>query len=123
MVFLFCMKNIFFFLILILFPGFCLRTENENIFNDARTKQKTIAGKASTLIDHQKFQSAILYCRKQKLDTNIAFFLDMSIHSGKNRFFVVDLQAKKIINSGLVCHGMGKGSTGEQPVFLSLIHI
>lgn len=73
-------------------------------------------GEAAT-IGQTKFKEALFFCRKQKLDTTIAFFVDMSIHSGKKRFFIVDLKKKKILHSSLVCHGMGKGSTGASPVF------
>ena len=38
-----------------------------------------------------------------------AFMIDYSIHSGKNRFFVVDLKKDSIIKKELVCHGDGKG--------------
>ncbi|PBQ30309.1 hypothetical protein CNR22_00545 [Sphingobacteriaceae bacterium] len=65
----------------------------------------------------QKFSEALAFCRKQKLDTTIAFFSDMSLHSGKKRFYIADLQQKKILCSSLVCHGMGKYSTPELPVF------
>ena len=40
---------------------------------------------------------------------DIAFMIDYGIHSGKNRFFVVDLNEKSIIKKALVCHGGGKG--------------
>lgn len=37
----------------------------------------------------------------------IAFLVDMKIKSGKNRFFVYDLENQKIIDQGLVAHGSG----------------
>jgi L,D-transpeptidase catalytic domain len=37
----------------------------------------------------------------------IAFFIDMKVHSGKNRFFVYDLKNNKVIDQGLVAHGSG----------------
>lgn len=37
----------------------------------------------------------------------IAFLVDMKIKSGKNRFFVYDLENEKIIDQGLVAHGTG----------------
>ncbi len=40
-------------------------------------------------------------------NTKIAFFVDMKIKSGKNRFFVYDLVNDKIIDQGLVAHGSG----------------
>ncbi|RZJ53977.1 MAG: hypothetical protein EOO44_06705 [Flavobacterium sp.] len=42
-----------------------------------------------------------------KYSNKIAFFVDMKIKSGKNRFFVYDLQNNKIIDQGLVAHGSG----------------
>lgn len=64
-----------------------------------------------------KYKEALVFCKKQKLDTTIAFFVDMSVHSGKNRFFIVDLQKRSVLNSGLCCHGAGGESTVEIPVF------
>lgn len=37
----------------------------------------------------------------------IAFLVDMKIKSGRNRFFVYDLENEKIIDQGLVAHGSG----------------
>jgi hypothetical protein len=68
-------------------------------------------------IANLKFEEATAYCKKNRLDERIAFFVDMSIHSGKNRFFVVDLKTKTVIDEGLVCHGLGQGSTVNSPVF------
>lgn len=42
-----------------------------------------------------------------KYNTKIAFLVDMKIKSGKNRFFVYDLQNNTIIDQGLVAHGSG----------------
>ena len=42
-----------------------------------------------------------------KYNKRIAFFVDMKIPSGKNRFFVYDLKTNKIIDKGLVAHGSG----------------
>jgi hypothetical protein len=42
-----------------------------------------------------------------KYNNRIAFFIDMKIPSGKNRFFVYDLKLNKIIDKGLVAHGSG----------------
>jgi hypothetical protein len=42
-----------------------------------------------------------------KYNKRIAFFIDMKMPSGKNRFFVYDLKTNKIIDKGLVAHGSG----------------
>jgi hypothetical protein len=77
----------------------------------------TLSGTAAMPVSRARLEESRLFCKKNKLDTNIAFFADMSIHSGKKRFFIVDLQKSTLISSSLCCHGMGKGSTGETPVF------
>jgi hypothetical protein len=48
-----------------------------------------------------------------KYNKEIAFFIDMKISSGKNRFFVYDLNKETIIDQGLVAHGSGS-ETGIQ---------
>ncbi|WP_428232922.1 murein L,D-transpeptidase catalytic domain-containing protein [Flavobacterium sp.] len=42
-----------------------------------------------------------------RYNKDIAFFIDMKIPSGKNRFFVYDLKENKIIDKGIVAHGSG----------------
>lgn len=42
-----------------------------------------------------------------KYNKEIAFFIDMKIPSGKNRFFIYDLKNNQIIDEGLVAHGLG----------------
>lgn len=42
-----------------------------------------------------------------KYNTEIGFFIDMRIASGKNRFFIYDLKNDKLLDKGLVGHGSG----------------
>lgn len=42
-----------------------------------------------------------------RYNTKIAFLIDMKVPSGKNRFFVYDLENNKILDQGLVAHGSG----------------
>jgi hypothetical protein len=42
-----------------------------------------------------------------KYNRRFAFFINMKVPSGKNRFFVYDLNTDKIIDKGLVAHGSG----------------
>ncbi len=65
----------------------------------------------------QKGAEAQTFCKKNNLNTDFCFLIDLSIHSGKNRFYVYDLSTKKVIASGLVCHGIGKNSTYAKPVY------
>lgn len=48
-----------------------------------------------------------------KYNKEIAFFIDMEIGSGKNRFFIYDLKNKAIIDQGLVAHGIGSETRGS----------
>jgi hypothetical protein len=52
---------------------------------------------------------------ESKWNQEIAFFIDMKINSGKNRFFICDLKNNKVIDQGLVAHGSGseKGIQGQ----------
>jgi hypothetical protein len=45
------------------------------------------------------------FAAKNRYSNNVCFLVDMRLHSGKNRFFIYDLQSKKTIKSGLVAHG------------------
>lgn len=45
--------------------------------------------------------------RSAKYNSKIAFFIDMKIKSGYNRFFIYDLENDKILDKGLVAHGVG----------------
>ncbi len=68
-------------------------------------------------ITSPKIQEALSFCKKNDMDTSTCIFVDMSVHSGKNRLFVYDFQKKEIILEGLCSHGVGKGSTPFKPVF------
>jgi hypothetical protein len=69
------------------------------------------------LIDSSILKEAKVFCQQQKLDTNFAFFVDMDIHSGSNRFFVYNFTTRQVLHAGLCCHGMGGGSSASTPVF------
>ncbi|HSY61914.1 MAG TPA: murein L,D-transpeptidase catalytic domain family protein [Cytophaga sp.] len=68
-------------------------------------------------VDSVKVSQAFKFCKKNDFDTASCFFVDMSIHSGMDRFFVWNFKKKKVVLEGLCCHGAGKGSTTSTPVF------
>jgi hypothetical protein len=45
------------------------------------------------------------FALENKFNISFCFFIDMSLHSGQNRFFIYDLQKDSIKKSGLVTHG------------------
>jgi hypothetical protein len=70
---------------------------------------KTIENKESISVNKKDYggfhKEAKSFCNREKLNTNYYFLIDMSVHSGKNRFFVYDFKTKKIIAQNLVTHG------------------
>ncbi|MBS7253744.1 murein L,D-transpeptidase catalytic domain-containing protein [Flavobacterium branchiicola] len=42
-----------------------------------------------------------------KYNSKIVFLVDMKVPSGKNRFFVYDLEKSEVVDQGLVAHGSG----------------
>jgi hypothetical protein len=52
-------------------------------------------------------EEARLFCLKKGYNSDFCLLADMSIHSGKNRFFVWDFNQQRVIHSMLVSHGCG----------------
>ena len=50
-------------------------------------------------------KSAKQFCLQHKYNDSIFFLIDMSIHSGRKRFFVINMNNDSVIISGLVAHG------------------
>ncbi|MEN2402999.1 murein L,D-transpeptidase catalytic domain-containing protein [Flavobacterium sp. MC2016-06] len=68
--------------------------------------------KAITSVEIERINSRVSEIKNMisidsKYNTKIAFLLDMKVPSGKNRFFVYDLENNKILDQGLVAHGSG----------------
>jgi hypothetical protein len=50
-------------------------------------------------------QEAKSYCQSNGFNQEFYFLLDFSVHSGKNRFFVIDFKSQKVVSQNLVTHG------------------
>lgn len=48
---------------------------------------------------------ALAFCKANQFNQDFYFLIDMSIHSGKNRFFVYDFKTKNIVDKNIVTHG------------------
>lgn len=48
---------------------------------------------------------ALHYCKDNNFNEDYYFLIDLSLHPGKNRFFVYDFKQKKNIDKNLVTHG------------------
>ena len=100
------MKNKIFLLLLCSIFGLSFACMNK--------KEESISIKNSKLVYsyEEKLKSEITEIRSflgktPKYNSDVVFFLDMKIESGKNRFFIYDLKHNKILHKGLVGHGFG----------------
>ena len=65
------------------------------------------------LLERVKIIKEFIY-KNPKYNTELAFFIDMRVMSGKNRFIVYDLKNDSIVDQGLVAHGIGS-ETDNKP--------
>lgn len=68
-------------------------------------------------LSQEMVKQAYQYCKQHKMNTQVAIFVDYSVHSGKNRLVVYDFHTKKVILGCLCAHGYGGGSTEDKPRF------
>jgi len=54
---------------------------------------------------YTKHTEALTYCKSNGFSTDYYFLVDLSVHSGRNRFFVYDFKQKKVMAQNLVTHG------------------
>ncbi|WP_095951625.1 murein L,D-transpeptidase catalytic domain-containing protein [Flavobacterium sp. ACN6] len=78
------------------------------IISDQRNDD--LASADNKRIENQVLEIKKILAKSSRYNNKIAFFIDMKIPSGKNRFFVYDLKTDKIIDKGLVAHGSGSES-------------
>src|SRR6187551_1295960 len=57
------------------------------------------------------------YAIQNDMSTDYCFLVDMSLPSGRNRFFIYDLKKNTIMNSGLVSHGSCNETFLARPKF------
>lgn len=57
------------------------------------------------------------YAKVHHYNTSTAFFINLKIHSGKPRFFVLDLKNEQINSSALVTHGSGSSVAADSLIF------
>lgn len=91
------MKNI-----LLLFLFICISCK-ENSSNKLFSELNAV--EEPTKDYSKKHQEALAFCKEKGFDESYYFLIDLSIHSGKNRFFVYDFIAEKVIDKNLVTHG------------------
>lgn len=50
-------------------------------------------------------QEALSFCTLNGFNQEFYFLLDFSVHSGKNRFYVIDFKSLQVLDQNLVTHG------------------
>jgi hypothetical protein len=82
---------------------------NRTSYIDDDTSISLIESEYKAAVSRLKQQAASIreYARVNQFNTEICFLVDMSIHSGKKRFFVYNLKKDSVVNSSLVAHGWG----------------
>jgi hypothetical protein len=60
--------------------------------------------------------------KKSNYNSEIVFLIDMKITSGRNRFFIYDLNTNEIIDKGLVAHGSGSETGIENKLKFSNVN-
>jgi L,D-transpeptidase catalytic domain len=79
---------------------------------------KDAADKKEALLRlNKKAEAAKDYITDHGFDDRYCFLMDMRIPSGKNRFFVYNLDEGEVEIAGLVAHGSGIGNSSATPVF------
>lgn len=95
-------------------------TKNQSIEREGTIVTNNQVEEESNTGIEEKAKEAIEFCEANGYNTDFCILIDMSIHSGKYRFFVYDFKNQGIDRSSLCAHGCGKDnkkSTETQPVF------
>jgi len=106
-------------IILFLFPcSFLVKNQAALFFSDNSSTILPVKAESSeALILRSRVVEAKTYSQEKNFSTRYCFLIDMSIPSGKKRFFVYDFSTNFIIYSGLVSHGSGGIHYSSQPKF------
>ena len=85
-------------------------------FNDSTDNSfKHINTRYKAALDRLKLQAEALkpYLLANNYNADYCFLVDMSIPSGKKRFFIYNLKTEEVIQSSLVSHGLGSRINGS----------
>jgi hypothetical protein len=80
----------------------CNSNNNLSWFGSAKTAEKPIVDSVKL---HSKAQEALKFCEKNKYNQDFCILIDMSLHSGVNRFFIWNFKTQQIEKEMLVSHG------------------
>ena len=85
-------------------PVYTAKPETNNAEVETKEEQ-TSTSPQNVALRNLIAKRALEYSAENKLSTEYCFLVDMSLPSGRNRFFVYDLKKNSIVYSALVSHG------------------
>jgi hypothetical protein len=80
------------------------KTKNRSVPIDNK-EEKNAAAPGTMAIINILTKKVNNYAIQNAMSTEYCFLVDMSLPSGRNRFFIYDMKKNSIMNSGLVSHG------------------
>jgi hypothetical protein len=98
------------------YKGFSLLMSGDH--SPSASARLASAAKSGRVI--RKAQTLKAFASAHRYNSRIAFLVDMSLPSGKNRFFVVDLEKDSLLMVGLVAHGSANKAFSLDPVFSNI---
>ena len=105
--------KIFYLIFLVIIFSSC-QNESKKISDNTVSENKKINEILKPELDliktKKKAEEALVFCKSKKLNTDICILIDMSLHSGLNRFVIWDFKEQKVVNKYLVGHGCGSNS-------------
>lgn len=85
------------------------RVEEQKITTPAAPENSTIINVITSKVNN--------YALQNDMSTEYCFLVDMSLPSGRNRFFIYDLKKNSIVHAGLVSHGSCNETFMARPKF------
>lgn len=100
--------------------GFYSGLGRKTLANKTAPRKTIDSKKDGTTLSRIKEKVALLpeYLRKHQFSNDYCFLVDMRIASGKERFFVYNMETGQVERSGLVAHGSGS-DTGAGELYFS----
>ena len=81
------------------------KTENKKTTKTPATKKRSTEKTAKKYTVSNRASEIASYADQKGYSTKYCFLIDMSLPSGRNRFFVYDLEKRSVAYSALVAHG------------------
>lgn len=85
---------------------------HHSVNSSATLKKKDRESEATFIRLKQRAVSVRSFMNDHNYNSSLCFLIDMRLHSGKNRFFVYNLEKDSIEAAGLVTHGSGSNMNG-----------